>query len=124
MKKVPNPNLTYVLDSITGMTKTGAWTRLGVTAVLFVTAIWGAIVWRLNYKSIRINLSSDIYAILHPIHYVISLVAVVFGFTTAISALRLPGDRNGRVPTTLLTVLVILCVWGAMSGLLSQAHAV
>lgn len=121
---MPNPNLTYVLDSFASMTKMGAWTRLGTAVVLFVTAIWGVTVWRLNYKSIRINLSSDIYITLYPILYAISLVAVVFGFATAISALRSPGNRNGRVPTILLTVLAILCVWTAMSGLLSRAYAV
>lgn len=106
------------------MTKTGAWTRLGTTVVLFITAIWGVIVWRINDKSIRTNLSSDIYIAIHPILYAISLVAVIFGFATAISALRSPGNRNGRVLTILLAVLAILCVWAAISGLLSRAYAV
>lgn len=109
-------------DSVASMTKAGAWIRFGTTVVLLVTAIWGVIVWRINYKSIRINLSSDIYATLHPILYAISLVAVGFGLATAISSLRSPGNRDGWVPTSLLAVLAILCVWAAISGLFSRAY--
>lgn len=123
VKKALNPDLTYVLDSIASMTKTRAWIRLGTTVVLLVTAIWGAIVWRINYKSIRINLSSDIYATLHPILYAISLVAVGFGFATAISSLRSPGNRDGWVPTTLLAVLAILCVGCHVRTLLAGLHS-
>ncbi|MBC7464347.1 MAG: hypothetical protein H7227_08830 [Actinobacteria bacterium] len=106
-----------MLDRIASVAKMGAMTRLGTAVVLFVTAIWGVIVWRLNYKSIRTNLSSHIYMTLHPTLYAISFVAVVFGFATAISALRSPGNRNGRVPTILLTMLAILPDFSCTAGL-------